>query len=84
MGEYGTGSSEKVPPQTISGFCIKNFNVEKYVSTMKDKLLRVASMFDNHPDVVNACKSATFLTSQHIRQTLISDQAEYPGGVLCC
>lgn len=74
-------TTNHVLPVTLSGYCLKQLNVPKYVAVLKDKLNRVIRAFDYHPPCSKVCREAFKVMKYHIHTTLPSDRTSYPGGV---
>lgn len=68
-------------PTTLSGYCIKQFNIPMYVTIMRSRLMSVARAFDYHPGCSRVCQEVFKVFKTHIHSTLPADRTSYPGGV---
>ena len=69
-------------PITLSGWCLKNVNVKKYIELMFDKLRRVAYAFEKYSDCLDVVNTAYDTFKSHIEETVTVDKGCYPGGVV--
>ena len=68
-------------PITLSGYCVKQLDVVRYLTVAKDKFSRIASAFDFHPSCSKLCQEGFKIVKEYIIKTLPKERSSYPGGV---